>query len=80
MNYEGLKIKEVRSMTKVELNGEGWDSRYPVVCIVLEDGTKLYPSRDEEGNGPGAIFGIDGTSKDTILLLAEEKKKDSKST
>jgi len=26
-------------------------------ALVLENGTVLYPSRDEEGNGPGAMFG-----------------------
>ena len=28
------------------------------MVLVLDDGTKLYPSRDDEGNGPGALFGV----------------------
>jgi len=26
------------------------------VVIQLDDGTLLFPSRDEEGNGPGCMF------------------------
>lgn len=57
----GRTIKTVRSMTKKELDAEGWEvGRHgkPSV-IVLDDGTKLYASRDPEGNGPGALFGVD---------------------
>lgn len=56
----GKTIKNVRPMTDAELDAEGWTpSRAhgrPTV-LVLEDGTTLYPSRDPEGNGPGALFG-----------------------
>ena len=31
----------------------GWDER-PVV-FTLDDGTHLFPMRDDEGNGPGAM-------------------------
>lgn len=65
MTYEGKKIVEFRRMTEEELEREGWDTpRYdnPPV-LVLDDGSTLFPSRDEEGNGPGALFGTepDGT-------------------
>jgi hypothetical protein len=56
----GKTVKEIRIMTEVELRSEGWDDRNCTV-IVFDDGTLLYPSRDEEGNGPGQFFGI--TSK-----------------
>jgi len=52
----GKVVKDVRPMTKAEMESEYWDDRPPTV-IVFEDGTKLYPSRDEEGNGPGCLFG-----------------------
>jgi len=48
-------------MKPAELNAEGWDAG-PGDCpvtLVLDDGTKLFPSRDPEGNGPGALFGVD---------------------
>ena len=52
----GLKITEMRAMTEEEWQEEGWD--YGTIVLVLEDGTKIYPSQDEEGNGPGALFGM----------------------
>ena len=58
----GKKIVDVRPMTAQELTDEYWtESRGngPVVVIVLDDKTLLYPSQDPEGNGPGAIFGKD---------------------
>lgn len=63
----GQRITGLRKMTKSEMRAEGWEheARWSTpVCIVLEDGTLLYPSRDGEGNGPGVLFGRakDGTS------------------
>jgi hypothetical protein len=39
----------------------GQQARSPgeATVLVLDDGTILYPSRDDEGNGPGALFGAD---------------------
>jgi hypothetical protein len=59
-DLEGKEIAQVRGMTDEELEDEYWqhapDHHRPVV-LVLEDGTKLYPSTDPEGNGPGQFFG-----------------------
>ena len=56
----GRTIKSVRPMTVEEMESEGWDywhgSRTPPV-IVLDNGDTIYPSADDEGNGPGALFG-----------------------
>ena len=56
----GQKIAAVRAMTPAELVGQGWDvdrcETAPLV-IVTEDGTKLFASRDSEGNGPGCLVG-----------------------
>ena len=48
------KIVAVRYLSKQEEEMLGWNSR----CIVmeLEDGTLVYPSRDDEGNDSGALF------------------------
>ena len=51
------KIVEVREMTKAEQEREGWDS--PAIALVLDNGVVLYPSQDDEGNGCGALFGVD---------------------
>jgi len=59
--YVGQKIKAIRPMTEDELRKEGWlDLNYPAPsAIELSNGIVLYPSQDEEGNGPGALFGND---------------------
>jgi len=56
---EGQTVKRVRPMTRAEMVNEGWEESGMV--IVLNNGTLLYASRDDEGNGPGTIF---GTRKD----------------
>lgn len=53
----GRKIVGIRWMTQDEMDREGWDNT--TVLIELDDGTKLYPSQDDEGNGPGALFGVE---------------------
>jgi hypothetical protein len=58
----GRTIVEARPMNAAELKFEGWKvdrTHASPTVLVLDDGTKLYPSRDEEGNGPGALFGTD---------------------
>lgn len=54
----GEKIVGLRKMTKAEMRREGWEGTNEIpMVIVLENGSLLYPSRDEEGNGPGSLFG-----------------------
>jgi hypothetical protein len=50
----GRKIAAVRYMTKKEADDLGWTSR-PVV-LQLDDGNLIFPSQDDEGNGPGSLF------------------------
>lgn len=66
----GHKITRVRAMTKNEANSEGWDihgRRGAPPVIELSNGVKIYPSRDPEGNGPGALFGVDGSGNSFAL-------------
>ena len=69
-------------MTKEELDVEGWETgRHTpptVLVLVLDDGTKLYPSQDEEGNGPGALFGINPDGENFMLCKGEEKEEEEK--
>lgn len=55
----GRKVVDVRAMTQAEAKEEGWDIDLgnPPIVVVFDDGTKLYASADEEGNGAGALFG-----------------------
>lgn len=65
----GLKVTDVRMMTKGELDSEGWEESFgdfPVV-IVFEDGSKIYASCDPEGNGPGCLFGVTKNKEQIII-------------
>jgi hypothetical protein len=59
----GKKITKVRYMTEAERDQIGWDAR-PIV-IILDDGTALYPSQDDEGNNAGSIF----TNSDSLPTI-----------
>jgi hypothetical protein len=66
----GRTIKEIRPMTDSELKNEGWATDHHGVpaIIVLDNGDRIYASRDDEGNGPGALFGMDAKGKGFRLL------------
>lgn len=51
----GKVITNVRAMTAAELANLYWLDDCPV--LELHDGTQLYPAQDEEGNGPGCLWG-----------------------
>ncbi len=69
---KGQKIVSVRWLTKMEAEREGWDTdNRPIIALVLEDGTILYPSRDEEGNGPGEIFGYNPKTEEAFRLTTK---------
>lgn len=60
----GQTVVAVRPMTPAELEREGWEANRrhgTPMAVELSSGALLYPSRDDEGNGPGALFGyVDG--------------------
>ena len=64
----GRKIFDVKPMSKAELEAEGWDDTGSAVVLVLDDGSKLFASQDDEGNGPGAMFGVDKNGVGFSLL------------
>ena len=51
----GKKIIRVRWLHKPEYEAMGWFRS--AIVLQLDDGTLLFPSRDDEGNGAGALFG-----------------------
>jgi hypothetical protein len=53
----GRRIVAIRQMTRQEMKANYWHRK--AVVVQLDDGTMLYPSQDDEGNGPGALFGVD---------------------
>ena len=50
----GKHIIKVEWMTDKECEEMMWDSK--PVCFLLDDGTWIYPSADDEGNNGGALF------------------------
>lgn len=51
---KGKKIAAVRYLTEQEKENMMWRNSAPV--IFFEDGSYLFPSRDDEGNNAGALF------------------------
>ena len=60
----GKTIKSIRNLNQTEMDDEGWDGN--CICLVLDDGTILYPSSDGEGNNHGFLFGRQG-KKEFVL-------------
>ena len=56
----GAKIVDIRKMTRAEAVAEGWEGdRNDCMVLILDNGIKMYPSQDYEGNGSGALFFTD---------------------
>ena len=66
----GLKVTDVRMMTNIELEAEGWENYYGgyPVAIIFNDGSKIYASSDPEGNNAGCLFGL--TSKNESIIVS----------
>lgn len=55
----GKAISDVRKPTDEELEQWGWDNIHGTAAvIVFDDGSIIYPSQDDEGNGFGTLFGV----------------------
>tara|TARA_Y100000310_G_scaffold217574_1_gene218621 strand:- start:1114 stop:1344 length:231 start_codon:yes stop_codon:yes gene_type:complete len=63
----GQKIVEFRNATEVERKLQGFDYHSNVPIFILDNGVKLIPSADYEGNGPGAIFAEKNKQAFTIM-------------
>ena len=50
----GRRVTAVRYMTENEMEQYGWTQSTAV--ITFDDGTEIFASRDDEGNGAGALF------------------------
>ena len=69
----GRRIRAVRRMADEELEREGWAKLAHGVAPVIEldDGATIYPARDEEGNGSGALFGATAAG-DLVMIYPTE--------
>ena len=63
----GHKIKKIRLMTAQETEAQGWQD--PALVIELDNGIKLFPSSDGEGNDHGMMFGSDPTTGSDFALV-----------
>lgn len=72
MRLVGLSIVNVRTMRPGEMNAEGWGGMAPPPVLELSDGSTLYPSRDPEGNGPGALFFSDADGYAVLAVHGKE--------
>ncbi len=70
----GKVVKCVRKMSPVELEAEDWTPTEYDQCNIIEftDGTKIFASRDMEGNGPGALFGTNAKGKSFYVVAQED--------
>ena len=55
----GRRIMDVRAMFPEEVDNMGWGGREPGAVFILEGGVLFIPTKDWEGNGPGALL-VDG--------------------
>jgi hypothetical protein len=65
----GQKIVAINYLRPSIFEQEGWEQRlsHPGVELVLEDGSVLYPSADDEGNGVGALFAVDNYQRSVTI-------------
>ena len=68
----GRRITEVRYLSMDESYALGWDGRRAIV-LALDNGALFFPSSDDEGNGPGALFGQDTDSGEITLPVLSSR-------
>jgi exopolysaccharide biosynthesis protein len=74
MNIIGRKIVDVIALSKDIVEAEGWEnSPYSCIGLLLDDGNIIYPSQDEEGNGPGALFGKNVKEDISVFIMTSEE-------
>jgi hypothetical protein len=70
---KGKKIKAIGKLSQSSMDEMMWYGESPAV-LEFEDGTRLWPSRDDEGNGPGTL--IARTTKGKTFYLVAQGPKD----
>jgi hypothetical protein len=63
----GRTITKVHYLSEDECDEMDWRKR--PLLIVLDNGTMLFPSQDDEGNDGGALFGQAGKVELTFPVL-----------
>ena len=68
----GRKITDVHIMDQESADALGFHER-PVV-LELDDGSSLFPLRDDEGNGPGALSYLPAEGEQTFPVFPAERR------
>lgn len=69
----GLKCVNVRWLTEVEAEREGWDIRYNNTSVLeFSDGSIIYASCDPEGNDSGMLFGTLKNGDSFVVVPLED--------
>lgn len=55
----GRRIVEVRRLEQDELDALMWTGNQRGIAVVLDDGSELIASSDQERNGPGELLLVD---------------------
>ena len=63
----GRKIEKIEWMTDKEADDLDWHSR--PICLLLDNGTWIYPQRDDEGNDGGALFVVNNDDEETLPVF-----------
>ncbi len=71
--FIGASIVSIRAMTPSEIQSTGWEvGRWQrPVALVLSTGAILFASRDDEGNGPGSMWGRKPNGE-TVTFFVQE--------
>ena len=71
----GLRVADVRMMTKAELENECWEDNWGsfAVAIIFEDGSKVYASSDPEGNDVGCLFGETKDGQQVVISPLDDQ-------
>lgn len=66
--WVGRTIVECRLMTPDELADEGWENNQDAAIIIFNDGSRIYPSADEDGSKAGVMFGKNKKGEPSYLF------------
>ena len=69
--FLGRTIVKAEYMSREEADDFGWDSR--PLCLQLDNGLWVYPSRDDEGNDGGAMWTSHGQYPIMPVLRGNEE-------
>lgn len=67
----GRRITDVRYLSEDESKALGWYGR--ALVLVLDNGALFFPSSDDEGNGPGALFGQGADGREITLPVLSSR-------